>query len=351
MAIITAGKKNREEEEQLGINNFETDSSEQKAVVKDLKDRPKSLGEIIGRKDIKKKLNVLIKSAKSRNDVVDHLLFYGPPGLGKTTFGYALANELGSSFIFTSGPALNSKAELASLLSSLQEGDILFIDEIHRLNKVLEEFLYPVLEDFCMDVSMGGGSIAKVLRIEVPKFTLIGATTQIGLISSPLRDRFGVTFKLDFFEIPELIEILLSYGKKIGFELSIDAAAEIAKRSRGTARIAIRNLKRARDYALHEDKLLIDHEVVLKAFLDLEIDEYGIDQVMRKYLEIVVKNFDGGPVGLSNISASIYEDMRTIEEVYEPYLIKIGFLKRTSKGRIVTEKGIEYSLNSDPRSL
>lgn len=304
--------------------------------------RPKKLDEIIGRAKEKDKLGVLINSAKSRNDVIDHMLFYGPPGLGKTTFGYAIASEFGSNFIFTSGPGISSKAELASIVSSLNQGDFLFIDEIHRLNKVLEEFLYPILEDYRMDVSLGKGTLAKVIKIEVPKFTLIGATTQIGLISSPLRDRFGLTFKLDFFSLKELAEIVTDYARKM--ELSIDAKAanEIARRSRGTARLAIRNLKRARDYALHQNKKSVDIDVVLETFKQLEIDELGLDGVMRKYLDALINNFEGGPVGLSNIAASIYEDMRTIEEVYEPYLIKIGFLKRTVQGRVVTRKGQEY---------
>lgn len=308
----------------------------------DLSLRAKKLSEVVGREKEKQKLSVLINSAKSRNAVIDHMLFYGPPGLGKTTFGYAIASEFGSNFIFTSGPGISSKAELASIISSLNEGDFLFIDEIHRLNKVLEEFLYPILEDFRMDVSLGKGTLAKVIKIEVPKFTLIGATTQIGLISSPLRDRFGMTFKLDFFSLKELTAIIIDYAKKLDFTIEESAAREIAHRSRGTARIAIRNLKRTRDYAHHLDKKTVDIEVVKQTFHDLEIDELGLDGVMRKYLDAVIHNFDGGPVGLSNIAASIYEDMRTIEEVYEPYLIKIGFLKRTTQGRVATKKCYEY---------
>jgi Holliday junction DNA helicase RuvB len=304
--------------------------------------RPKKLSEVVGREKEKQKLEVLLNSAKSRNDVIDHLLFYGPPGLGKTTFGYALASEFGSNCIFSSGPGISSKAELASLISSLNEGDFLFIDEIHRLNKVLEEFLYPIMEDFQMDVSLGKGTLSKVIKLDVPKFTLIGATTQIGLISSPLRDRFGITFKLDFFSLPELVDIVLSYAQKLNLKIDKDAAKEIARRSRGTARIAIRNLKRARDYALHQGKETIDKNCILEAFKQLEIDELGLDAVMRKYLEVIMHNFEGGPVGLSNISASIYEDARTIEDVYEPYLIKIGFLKRTVQGRVVTQRCYDY---------
>jgi Holliday junction DNA helicase RuvB len=307
--------------------------------------RLKKISEIVGRDKEKEKLKVLINSAKSRSDVIDHMLFYGPPGLGKTTFGYAIASEFGSNVIFTSGPGISSKAELASIISSLNYGDFLFIDEIHRLNKLLEEFLYPILEDFQMDLSLGKGSLSKVIKMDVPKFTLIGATTQIGLLSAPLRDRFGVTFKLDFFALKDLTEIVEEYAKKFGIQISFNAAKEIAHRSRGTARIAIRNLKRCRDYALHNGKKDIDLEVVLETFVKLEIDELGLDGVMKKYLEVIINNFEGGPVGLSNIAASIYEDMRTIEDVYEPYLIKIGFLKRTGQGRVITKKGYEYFNN------
>jgi holliday junction DNA helicase RuvB len=304
--------------------------------------RAKNLSEIIGRESEKRKLNVLMQSAKSRNDVIDHILFYGPPGLGKTTFGQALASEFGTNFIFTSGPGVSSKAELASICSSLNYGDFLFIDEIHRLNKVLEEFLYPILEDFQMDVSLGKGTLAKVIKLDVPKFTLIGATTQIGLISSPLRDRFGMTFKLDFFSLKELTEIVIDYARKVDIAIDLKGAKEIATRSRGTARIAIKYLRRARDYAFAHEKKSIDFETVIRMFEALEVDELGLDGVMRKYIEVLIHNFNGGPVGLSNIAASIYEDIRTIEEVYEPYLIKIGFLKRTVQGRVVTDKCYEY---------
>ena len=304
--------------------------------------RPQKLSEIIGRKDIKNKLDVLINSARSRTDVIEHLLFYGPPGLGKTTFGYAISNEFGSTFYMTSGPSLNSKAELASIITGLNEGDILFIDEIHRLNKILEEFLYPILEDFKMDINFGKGTLSKLVRLDVPKFTLIGATTQIGLISAPLRDRFGMTFKVDFFDLDDLTKIVLNNASKQNIEIDEDAAVEIAKRSRGTARLALRNLRRARDYGISKNLTCIDFKTVEHAFESLEIDELGLDAIMRKYLEVLHKNFNGGPVGVSNISASIFEDMRTIEEVYEPYLIKLGFLKRTPQGRVLTDKGAEY---------
>ncbi|MFW5719709.1 MAG: Holliday junction branch migration DNA helicase RuvB [Candidatus Dojkabacteria bacterium] len=304
--------------------------------------RPKTLQDIIGMQKEKDKLKILLESAKIREDVVDHILFYGPPGLGKTTFGNALAAEHGTNFVFTSGPGISSKAELASILTNLQRGDFLFIDEIHRLNKIIEEFLYPVLEDFSMDMTLGKGSLAKVMKLDLPKFTLIGATTQIGLISAPLRDRFGSIFKLDFYSLQDLTSIVLSYAEKFGVGIEAKAAFEVARRSRGTARIAIRNLKRVRDYSLACGEPKISVQTTLLAFIELGIDDFGIDSVMHKYLDAIISNFEGGPVGLSNIAASIYEDARTIEEVYEPYLIKIGFVKRTNQGRVVTKKCMEY---------
>ncbi|BDQ04708.1 MAG: Holliday junction ATP-dependent DNA helicase RuvB [Candidatus Dojkabacteria bacterium] len=307
--------------------------------------RVHKIDEIVGRHDIKAKLKTLINSSKSRGDVLEHLLFYGPPGLGKTTFGYAIANEIGTHFILTSGPTLTSKAEMASIITNLKEGDVLFIDEIHRLSKVLEEFLYPILEDFKMDIAIGKGSMTQIVQVKVPKFTLIGATTQIGLVSAPLRDRFGMTFKVDFFDVHDLSLIVTKYAKDLNIKIDEEAATEIARRSRGTARLAIRNLKRARDYALELRRDCISYEVVLHTFNNLDIDEYGLELVMRKYLYVLEKHFGGGPVGISNISSALYEDVRTIEDIYEPYLIKIGFLKRTVKGRVLTEKGREYISN------
>jgi Holliday junction DNA helicase RuvB len=348
---IVSGKKDNKKSKLDQVAKIEsvqqTDTITDVEQSKHLNHRATKLEDIVGRASIKKKLKVLIHSAKSREDTLEHLLFYGPPGLGKTTFGNALASEFGSNFIITSGPALTSKAELASIISNLKEGDILFIDEIHRLNKVIEEFLYPVLEDFKMDITFGKGALSNTVRIDIPRFTLIGATTQIGLISAPLRDRFGMVFKVDFFSLEELAQIVIKYSTLLEINIDTSAALEIAKRSRGTARIAIRNLRRARDYSYNLSKEMIDFETVLSTFTEIEIDEYGLDLVMRKYLDTILTSFKGGPVGVTNIAASIYEDIRTIEEVYEPYLIKLGFLKRTSQGRVITEKGIEYISNID----
>jgi Holliday junction DNA helicase RuvB len=339
MAINTGIKKNR----MLDKEQEKSDKTEPKENTNNIfNTRPETLDSVIGRDDLKKKIRLLINSAKKRSDSIEHMLFYGPPGLGKTTFGYAISKEFGSKFYITSGAAIGSKADMASLVTSLEQGDVLFIDEIHRLNKVVEEFLYPILEDFKMDIVIGKGPLAKVMRLDIAKFTLIGATTKIGAISKPLLDRFGLSFKLDYFELEDLQKIILSHAKKIDIDVTSEAALEIAKRSRGTARIAIRNLRRCRDYVLSRNKNLIDFEDVNIAFKDLSIDELGIDDVMYKYMDIIYSHFDGGPVGLNNLSASLYEDIDTIEEVYEPYLIQIGLIKRTSKGRILTNKGIEY---------
>lgn len=314
--------------------------------------RAKSFSDLIGRDDLKRKIRVLIDAATSRGDVLEHILFYGPPGLGKTSFAYAIASEMKSNIVVTSGPALATKADVISIFSNVNRGDIVFIDEIHRLSRVLEEFIYPILEDFVMDFTLGKGALAKVIRIDVPKFTLIGATTQIGLIKGPLRDRFGVVFKVDFMDIKDLTKVVLHVAKKMNLKIDQEAALEIAKRSRGTARIAIKYLKRCRDYAqaiFKSDHISIDH--VESTFEDLEVDELGIDSQMRHYMRILNLNYNNGPVGLSNLSMSMFEDAKTIEELYEPYLIKLGFIKRTTRGRMLTQKGIDYIKNTSSQKI
>lgn len=309
-------------------------------------DRPRSLSEIVGRDEIKKKLRIMIKSAKTRKDSIEHILFYGPPGLGKTTFGYAISNEMGKNFIFTSGPAINSKAEMASIIASLEEGSVLFIDEIHRLSKVIEEFLYPIMEDFRMDLGGANNGLSKIIRVNIPKFTLVGATTKFGNLSAPLRDRFGLTIRLEFYEPEDLAKIVLVYAQKWGYKIDDEASFEVARRSRGTARIAMNYLRRVIDYYISfGNGHTINFNDVVKAFNELEVDEYGIDTNLKKYIHVIYHNFESGPVGLNNISAVIYEDIRTIEEIYEPYLLKLGFIKRTGQGRILTEKGQEYAKN------
>lgn len=348
-------RKSKREIEKSGVKNIskvdvgdalESDSPAED-VAQDEREsayvRPNKLAEIIGRKKEKERLRVLVDSCKLRNDVMDHIIFYGPPGVGKTTFGYALAKEFGVNFILTSGPSISNKAELASIITNLNQGDFLFIDEIHRLHRVLEEFLYPVMEDFTMDLSVGKGGMSKNIKVNIPKFTLIGATTKIGLISPPLYDRFGNVVKLDFFDEKELVEIVTYTAGKIGVVIDEKAAYEIAIRSRGTARIAIRNMKRCYDYALSlcgEGK--VDSDIVTHTFKQLEIDQYGLDAQMRMYIDKILKDFDGGPVGLSNLAVSIYEDVKTVEDVYEPYLMKLGFIKRTAKGRVATQKCYNY---------
>jgi Holliday junction DNA helicase RuvB len=301
------------------------------------------LADIVGRRKEKERLKVLVDSCKVRNDVMDHIIFYGPPGVGKTTFGYALSKEFGVNFILTSGPSITNKAELASVITNLNAGDFLFIDEIHRLSRVLEEFLYPIMEDYTMDLSVGKGGMSKNIKVDVPKFTLIGATTKIGLISPPLYDRFGNVVKLDFYEVGDLKKIVKFYALKIGIEIEDKAAYEIALRSRGTARIAIRNVKRCYDYALTLSETgYVDLNTVFHTFNKLEIDQYGLDAQMRMYIDKILKDFDGGPVGLNNLAVSIYEDIKTVEDVYEPYLMKLGFIKRTSQGRVATPKCYNY---------
>ena len=297
--------------------------------------------DIVGREDIKRRIEIALNSARKRNDVLEHVLFYGPPGLGKTTFGNAIANELGGNIIFASGSSLSSRVDLISIFSRINRGDVVFIDEIHSLNKVLEENLYPVMENFYFDTNIGSGGVAaKIKRINIPKFTLIGATTQVGKLSKPLRDRFGVVLKLDFFSVEELTDLVEYYADKLGIKIDKDSCREIASRSMGTARIAIHNLKKIRDFTLMMDcSGDVNREMVILAFEKLGIDEFGLDAELKRYLIALFGEFGGGPVGVSNLAIYMGEDSKTIEEFYEPYLIKLGFVKRTARGRVLTDKG------------
>lgn len=304
--------------------------------------RPKKFEDYIGQEKLKLKMNIFIKAAKLRNEPIDHVLVYGPPGLGKTTLAGVIANEMNVNLKLTSGPVLEKAGDLAAILTSLEENDILFIDEIHRLNNAVEEILYPAMEDGELDIVIGKGPSARSIRIELPKFTLIGATTRAGLLTSPLRDRFGVVHKMDYYTIDELEGIVIrgAYLLKIGIEK--EGAREIALRSRGTPRIANRLLKRVRDFAQIKGDGVINKENTKLALEMFEIDNFGLDELDREILKNIITNYSGGPVGIETVSLLLGEDRRTLEEVYEPYLVKIGFIKRTNRGRVVTEKAYEH---------
>lgn len=299
--------------------------------------RPMTLDEYIGQEKIKNTLRVYIEAAKQRNESLDHVLFYGPPGLGKTTLSGIIANEMGVHMKVTSGPAIAKPGEMASVLSNLQENDILFVDEIHRLNRQVEEVLYPAMEDYAIDIMIGKGATARSIRLDLPKFTLVGATTRAGLLTAPLRDRFGVISHLEYYTPEELQTIILQSAKKLGVQIEAAGAFELAGRSRGTPRLANRLLKRVRDFAQVKYDGIITREVASFALDLLEVDRLGLDKNDRLILLTIIQKFAGGPVGLDTLSAAIGEDSGTIEDVYEPYLVKNGFLNRTPKGRVATE--------------
>ncbi len=299
--------------------------------------RPKCLEDYIGQEKMKKTLRIYIDAAKNRNDPLDHCLFYGPPGLGKTTIAGIIAEEMGAHLKITSGPAIEKPGDMAAILNNLQDGDILFVDEIHRLNRQVEEVLYPAMEDFAIDIMIGKGPTAKSLHLPLPKFTLIGATTRAGLLSAPLRDRFGVINHLEFYSFEELSTIIINSAKVLRVKIDEKGAFEMGRRSRGTPRIANRLLKRVRDFAEVKYGGEITEEVANLALDLMEVDKYGLDNLDRTILNTMIGKFDGGPVGLDTLAAAIGEDSGTIEDVYEPYLLKNGFINRTPRGRVVTD--------------
>lgn len=304
--------------------------------------RPDSIDEYIGQKEVKENLDIFIKAAKMREEPLDHVLLYGPPGLGKTTLAYIIANELGSNIKTASGPSIEKSGDLAAILSSLEPGDVLFIDEIHRMPRYIEEILYPAMEDYVLDIMVGNDSSSKSIRIDLPPFTLVGATTRAGDLSSPLRDRFGIISKLQYYTVDELTQIVKRTSRVLGSPIEEEAARELACRSRGTPRIANRLFKRVRDFAIVDGKGSIDLEITKYALDKLKVDRLGLDDTDYHLLRSIIEKFNGGPVGIEAIASSIGEEVTTIEDVYEPYLLQIGLLKRTSRGRIATKMAYDH---------
>ncbi len=304
--------------------------------------RPKTISEYIGQEKVKANLNIFMSSAKARGEALDHVLLYGPPGLGKTTLAHIIANAMGEGIVVTSGPAIEKAADIAALLTNMSDNQVLFIDEIHRLNHSAEELLYPALEDYTMDMIVGKGPMARTIKLNLNKFTLVGATTKTGMLSAPLRDRFGIIFRLELYSPEELAIIVKRSANILEIEIAKDASMEIAKRSRGTPRIANRLLKRVRDFALYENTTIINLDIAKKALKALEIDDLGLDATDVNILKTIITKFNGGPVGIDTLAAASGEDTNTIEDVYEPYLLQLGFIARTPRGRICLEAAYKH---------
>lgn len=304
--------------------------------------RPDSIDEYIGQSEVKENLKVFIEASKLRDETLDHVLLYGPPGLGKTTLAYIIANELGKNIKTASGPSIEKSGDLAAILSTLEPGDVLFIDEIHRMPRFIEEILYPAMEDFCLDIIVGGDGNSRNIKIDLPPFTLVGATTRVGDLSAPLRDRFGIVSKLNYYSVPELQQIVERTSRVLNVSITKDASVELARRSRGTPRVANRLFKRTRDFAMVMGNGSIDLDITKIALSRLGVDEIGLDQVDIALLKAIISKFNGGPVGIDSLSSAIGEEVSTIEDVYEPYLLQMGFLKRTNRGRVVTDKAYEH---------